>query len=151
MALKREARSVSGHQSRLLVFADSMVSVLAFDKGRSKSYPLNSLCRRAAAYQIACGIKLRCRHIPTDRNVADEGSRRRRYKGPQNFPKKKDTCMVTPNTETRSSVYSDLCDFNSCVFFRMLSRLLRRMKCSPIVLVLIVLSCVWLVWCPTGS
>ena len=52
-----------------------MVGVCVFDKGRARSFALNALCRRAAAYQVGCAIRWRVRHIPTDRMIADFGSR----------------------------------------------------------------------------
>ena len=54
MALERHARDPSLHHCRLFQLSDNLVSVLAFDKGRSKSWALNALCRRACALQISC-------------------------------------------------------------------------------------------------
>ena len=75
--LRRCCRSVRHHWKRLLQFSDNLSSLFAFDKGRSKSRPLNTLCRRACAYQLSCGLFWHLRHVPTDRNWADAGSRRR--------------------------------------------------------------------------
>ena len=58
-----------------LSISDNLVSILAFEKGRSGSRALNRFCRRAAAYQLACRIQWRLRHIPTDRNISDGPSR----------------------------------------------------------------------------
>ena len=52
-----------------------MLTVGVFEKGRSCYFALLSLCRRAAAIQIAGDIQWRLRFIETKRNVADAGSR----------------------------------------------------------------------------
>ena len=75
MGLRRLARSRHNLGTTALSISDNLVSVLAFEKGRSGSRALNRLCRRAAAYQLACRIQWRLRHIPTGRNVSDGPSR----------------------------------------------------------------------------
>ena len=79
MGLRRALRTASGCNRRLLTFTDNLVSAFAFDRGRSKSWALNALCRRAAALQLGGCVSWQCRHLATDRNHADEGSRRREY------------------------------------------------------------------------
>ena len=76
MLLRRHTRSVRNHRTRLLQFSDNLVSVCAFEKGRGKSWPLNTLCRRSAAYQLAASVQWRLRHLVSARNPADAGSRR---------------------------------------------------------------------------
>ena len=76
LALRRACRSRANFGRRVLVFCDNMVSVLVLDKGRARSYALNVICRRAASLQLACGICLKGRYLETDRNPADEGSRK---------------------------------------------------------------------------
>eukprot|EP00971_Amphidinium_carterae_P317650 6314371-Amphidinium_carterae.1 len=76
MAVRRHCRSTSGLGSRLLVLCDNLVSVLAFDKGRSQSFALNALCRRMCAFLLACDVRLGLRHIVSEDNPADAGSRR---------------------------------------------------------------------------
>ena len=75
MSLRRLCRSTRNMGTTALTISDNLVSCLVFEKGRSSSRPLNRLCRRAAAYQLACRIQWRLRHIPTSRNVADGPSR----------------------------------------------------------------------------
>ena len=79
MGLRRALRTSRGCNRRLLTFTDNLVSAFVFDRGRSKSWALNALCRRAAALQLGGSVSWRCRHLATDRNHADEGSRRREY------------------------------------------------------------------------
>ncbi|CAK0906294.1 unnamed protein product, partial [Prorocentrum cordatum] len=78
MGLRRSLRTRRGCHRRLLTLSDNLVSAVVFDRGRSSSWALNALCRRAAAYQIAGCVAWRVRHIRADRNHADEGSRRPR-------------------------------------------------------------------------
>ncbi|CAE8600432.1 unnamed protein product, partial [Polarella glacialis] len=75
MGVRRCCRDRSALGHRVLLLSDNLVSVLALEKGRSSSYSLNLLCRRAAAYSIGGRIGFRFRHIGTDRNVADAPSR----------------------------------------------------------------------------
>ncbi|CAE8674891.1 unnamed protein product [Polarella glacialis] len=75
MGVRRCCRDRSALGHRVLLLSDNLVSVLALETGRSSSYSLNLLCRRAAAYSIGGRISFRFRHIGTDRNVADAPSR----------------------------------------------------------------------------
>ena len=76
MALRRACRTKANLGKILLVLTDNLVSALVFERGRSSSGPLNRLCRRSSAYQIACGVQMRLRHIPSEKNVSDGPSRR---------------------------------------------------------------------------
>ena len=76
MSLRRACRTVRNLGTTSLTLSDNLVTVLSFERGRSASGPLNSLCRRAAAYAIGCNINWRLRYISTDKNVADAPSRR---------------------------------------------------------------------------
>lgn len=76
MSLRRAARQPGSYNTRLLTLSDSMASTCALDEGRSQSWGLNALGRRAAAFQLGCSITWRVRHNRTHRNAADEGSRR---------------------------------------------------------------------------
>lgn len=76
MALRRACRTKANLGKVLLVLTDNLVSALVFERGRSSSGPLNMLCRRSSAYQIACGVQMRLRHIPSEKNVLDGPSRR---------------------------------------------------------------------------
>ncbi|CAE7204167.1 unnamed protein product [Symbiodinium sp. CCMP2592] len=75
MSLRRLCRTSRNLGTTALTITDNLVSALAFEKGRSGSRPLNNLCRRAAAYQLAGRIQWRLRHIESKRNVADAPSR----------------------------------------------------------------------------
>ena len=74
MSLRRLCRTSRNCGTTALTLTDSLVSCLALEKGRSSSTGLNGICRRAAAYQIACRIQWRLRHT-THRNIADAPSR----------------------------------------------------------------------------
>eukprot|EP00438_Fugacium_kawagutii_P005728 Skav230032 [mRNA] locus=scaffold261:318609:321503:- [translate_table: standard] len=76
MSLRRETRSLAGHQHRLLTLCDNLSAVCALDRGRAKDLALLSLCRRSSALQLASGIRWHLRYIETSRNPSDEGSRR---------------------------------------------------------------------------
>lgn len=52
-----------------------MVSIRAYERGRDKSFPLNALCRRAAAYQGACQVSWRLRRLRSAWNPVDASSR----------------------------------------------------------------------------
>lgn len=74
-SLKRASRIAELFEGKKLSLSDNLSALLAFDKGRSSSHGLNSLCRRAAALLGATGIRWKLRHVETDRNVADSPSR----------------------------------------------------------------------------
>ena len=59
-----------------LFLCDNMSCVLAHEKGRGKQWSLNSLCQRSLAYTQSLNIRPQFRYIESERNVADEGSRR---------------------------------------------------------------------------
>ena len=82
MALGRCVRSPQQNHCRLFQLSDNLVSVLAFDKGRSKSWALNALCRRVCSLVVACDIVWRLRHIRSEKNICDKGSRREKWKSP---------------------------------------------------------------------
>jgi len=54
---------------------DNMGEVLATEKGRATDPVLNAQCRRAAGLQVSAGIRWRRRHVETQRNPTDRGSR----------------------------------------------------------------------------
>lgn len=63
------------HRRRILSLCDNMAAVLALDKGRAGDPSLNRSCKRATARCISCEMTWRRRHIPTDKNMTDWGSR----------------------------------------------------------------------------
>ena len=97
LALRHLARhrDVRGH--RALFIGDNLAAVCAYEKGRGRAWTLNSLARRAAAYQIGLGIQWRHRHIQSERNVADAGSRGRSHLAPSASPA---TATTTPTTSS---------------------------------------------------
>eukprot|EP00438_Fugacium_kawagutii_P021633 Skav219591 [mRNA] locus=scaffold1719:13998:17447:+ [translate_table: standard] len=74
-SLRRTARVCGLHGHLKLTLSDNLSSLSAFERGRSSSFHLNTLCQRAAAYQFAANLRWRLRHIETDRNPADRDSR----------------------------------------------------------------------------
>ena len=74
--LRRFCWVAANHNSRAFSLCDNLVSCCAFDMGRARSWALNLQCRRMCAYRVGCCVRWRVRHVPTDDNVAEEGSRR---------------------------------------------------------------------------
>eukprot|EP00438_Fugacium_kawagutii_P022823 Skav218923 [mRNA] locus=scaffold2031:18320:23007:+ [translate_table: standard] len=74
-SLRRTARVASLHRKLKVTLTDNITALTVFERGRSSSFALNRLCRNACAYQLACGLRWRLRHIETLRNPADEDSR----------------------------------------------------------------------------
>ena len=74
-SLKRTCRVASLHGRLKLTLTDNLSCLCAFEKGRATDFNLNQVCRAAAAYSAACGVRWRLRHIETKRNPADRDSR----------------------------------------------------------------------------
>ena len=74
MAIMRAARSSEAVGHRHLLFSDNLTTCLVLDRGRSRAYNLNCLCRRACAYALALSCRWRVRYIESERNHADAGS-----------------------------------------------------------------------------
>lgn len=74
-SLKRTCRVTQLHGRVKLTLTDNLSCLCAFEKGRATNFHLNQVCRTAAAYAAACGIRWRLRHIETKRNPADRDSR----------------------------------------------------------------------------
>lgn len=109
MALRRESRNTSCHGRRLLTLCDNLSCVC---KGRAKDYSLLALCRRAAAIQIACGIRWHLRYVETKRNPSDHDSRvfgkekeKQRRSDTQTKPS---GCQSCPSTQSREPAASPL-------------------------------------------
>ena len=62
MGLHRAVAGSAGHGHRFRPLTDNMSSLLAFDRGRSCSYDLLCLCRRAAALCIGADVSWTWRH-----------------------------------------------------------------------------------------
>lgn len=76
MAMRRAVRSGGVVGTRMLFLTDNLTAACSLEKGRARSWALNGVCRRVAAYTLGCSIRARWRYIESERNVADEGSRR---------------------------------------------------------------------------
>ena len=74
-SLKRTCRVAKLHGRLKLTLTDNLSCLCAFEKGRATDFNLNQVCRAAAAYSAACGVRWRLRHIETKRNPADRNSR----------------------------------------------------------------------------
>ena len=76
LAVKRLARSLNSRNARHLILSDNMSVTLAISKGRASDFALLSICRKIAAYSVACRFRIRVRWIPSELNIADAPSRR---------------------------------------------------------------------------
>lgn len=65
LGLRRAADRADCHGTLLLSVGDNLTDILEFDKGRSSSRGLNTLCRQSCALQTISGIRWRRRHVGT--------------------------------------------------------------------------------------
>ena len=126
MCLRRAVAGAAGHGHRFLSLTDNMSSLLAFDRGRSCSYDLLCLCRRAAALCIEADVSWVFRHLEAWRNPSDEGSRRARGFG-------RGSCGALPS-HSRLNMFLDLW------VFRFVSTLSRHIPRNPLRVGLAVLA-----------
>ena len=75
--LQHLARPQKNLNKKHLVLSDSMSVVLALTKGRSSSKSMNRICRQVAAVELATGMHVHLRWIPSELNPADLPSRAR--------------------------------------------------------------------------
>lgn len=75
VGLRRECSDHRSHGHLLLAFGDNLAEVLAFDRGRARDFELQSLVRRACAWQLAADVKWARRYVETSRNPSDWDSR----------------------------------------------------------------------------
>eukprot|EP00973_Karenia_brevis_P072380 10052979-Karenia_brevis.AAC.1 len=54
MHVRRLCRSMKNYGKHHTFIGDNLVSLCCFEKGRARSWSLNVLCRRIAAYSMAC-------------------------------------------------------------------------------------------------
>ena len=73
--LRHLSRTRAAWHSRVLVRTDSMVSLGSMAKGRSSATALLRVCRASAAVQLAMGLRLYLRYVPSELNLADGPSR----------------------------------------------------------------------------
>ena len=74
-ALRHKLRSSNEFGRKHLHFNDNMSVVLMCSKGRSSSFGMLRVCRRIACLLIASDCQLSVRWIPSEKNIADRGSR----------------------------------------------------------------------------
>ena len=74
-SVKRTCRVAKLHGTTKLSLTDNLSCLCCFERGRSSSFKMNVICRTAAAYVGACGLRWRLRRIETKRNPADFDSR----------------------------------------------------------------------------
>ena len=75
MGLRRTCRCTWLHGLRQASIGDNLPAILAFDKGRSSDRAMLALTRRSCALQLATEILWRLRHVESQRNPDDRGSR----------------------------------------------------------------------------
>jgi hypothetical protein len=74
-SLRRTARVRSLHHKVKVTLTDNLAALCSLERGRSSAFGLNRICQQACAYQLACALKWRLRHVETLRSPADEDSR----------------------------------------------------------------------------
>ena len=75
LGLRRSAQILSHRDTLLLAIGDNLAEILFDEKGRCRDREANALVRQAAGLCAGSGIDLRRRHVETQRNSADRGSR----------------------------------------------------------------------------
>lgn len=71
LALRRASARADFGDTVLIGLGDNLSEILSSSRGRARNWELNSLCRVAAAYQIASGMTWRRRHLVSAANPAD--------------------------------------------------------------------------------
>ena len=108
MGLRRLTRSVKNLGTTALSITDNLSAALAFEKGRSNSSRMNFICRRAASYQLGCGIQWRLRHIRSELNVADKPSRRFGSRKGETADSRKTRCLEKDAIDATMGVYGHM-------------------------------------------
>jgi hypothetical protein len=75
MAIDRVARVNGASSAYLMSLQDNRATAGAIAKGRSPSYPLNTVCRRVGAISMAAELRLLAPWVSTKDQPADEASR----------------------------------------------------------------------------
>eukprot|EP00974_Lingulodinium_polyedra_P109276 10572576-Lingulodinium_polyedra.AAC.1 len=68
MAVQRSIRAGASPGHRSLCLTDNLTACCCLEKGRARSWALNALCKRVAAYSLGCQARFRWRHIDSKRN-----------------------------------------------------------------------------------
>ena len=74
--MRRAVRIQKLSNCKKISLTDNLVCLSALEKGRSHSFALNRICQQSAGCQLATGIRWKCRHVETMRNIADSDSRK---------------------------------------------------------------------------
>ena len=88
-SIRHKTRSCKHFNKRHLHFGDNLGMVLAFDRGRAKSFSLLLCCRRACAFSLAAGCQFHHRWLPSEWNKADGPSRKWEREAVQAPPSKR--------------------------------------------------------------
>ncbi|CAE7423542.1 SLC34A1 [Symbiodinium pilosum] len=73
--IKRALLTRFGHDIRQLALCDNLAAVLTFERCRSRNYKVLKVLRQFGAYCFARNVRVSLRWIPSELNIADEGSR----------------------------------------------------------------------------
>ena len=73
--VKRVLLTRYGHDIRQLALCDNLSVVLAFGRGRSRNFKILKVLREFGAFLFARNVHVSIRWIPSELNIADEGSR----------------------------------------------------------------------------
>jgi hypothetical protein len=76
-AVRHVGRSSSSWDKRILLATDNLSALGCLSKGRSNRAPLRQICRSAAAFVLAYGLRLLLRWVESRRNHADGPSRQK--------------------------------------------------------------------------
>ena len=88
-SIRHKTRSCKHFNKRHLHFGDNLGMVLAFDRGRAKSFSLLLCCRRACAFSLADGCQFHHRWLPSEWNKDDGPSRKWEREAVQAPPSKR--------------------------------------------------------------
>eukprot|EP00439_Symbiodinium_sp_Y106_P076622 s190_g15.t2 len=73
--IRRALMTRYGHDVRQLALCDNLAAVLTFERCRSRNYKVLKILRQFGAYCFARNVRVSVRWIPSELNIADEGSR----------------------------------------------------------------------------
>ncbi|CAE8737419.1 unnamed protein product [Polarella glacialis] len=74
-AVRRRAKDIANHDSRIVMLCDNFGLVMSIEKGRASDYGILQICRRVGALCLAAGITLHVRWVPSEVNPGDPPSR----------------------------------------------------------------------------
>eukprot|EP00971_Amphidinium_carterae_P004926 98435-Amphidinium_carterae.1 len=74
-SLQIAAQDLALHDSKVLFLLDNFGTTCAIEKGRATCHALLQCCRKSCALQLASGIVVRVRWVPSESNPSDKPSR----------------------------------------------------------------------------